>query len=85
LSKENRESLIEEDRSLLYSLEEKVGYLLTKYQEVKKEREDLATALNLEREKVIQLEKKLESLSQDREKVKGRIDQLLQRLKGLEV
>jgi len=85
LNTENMKSLMEEDRNPLHILEEKVGHLLSKFQEVKKEREDLATALDLERERVTQLEKKLESLSQDKEKVKMRIDQLLQRLRSIEV
>jgi len=44
----------------------------------------LAAALDGEREKVIQLEKKLKLLSQDREKVKTRIDQLLHRFKNID-
>ena len=38
----------------------------------------------MEREKIARLEKKLELISQDREKVKTKIDQLLFRLKGID-
>lgn len=76
---------MEEEQGLLRNLEEKIGHLLKKYQELKKEREELAITLDMEREKLIRLEKKMEVLSQDREKVKTRIDQLLHRLKGIEI
>jgi chromosome segregation ATPase len=75
----------DEERSLLGNLEEKISYLLIKYQELKKEKEELTAVLEVEREKIIQLEKKLEFLSTDREKVKTRIDQLLQRFKGIDI
>jgi len=75
----------EDEQKLLRDLEEKIGYLLIKYQELKNERDGLAIELNIEKEKMIQQEKKLELLSQDREKVKTRIDQLLHRLKGVEI
>jgi len=75
----------EEDRGALGSLEEKIGNLLARYQELKKEREELATSLAVEREKVTRLEKRLELLSQDKEKVKTRIDQLLLQLKGIDI
>jgi len=75
----------EDEQRLLRDLEEKIGYLLIKYQELKDERDGLAIELNIEKEKMIQQEKKLELLSQDREKVKTRIDQLLHRLKGVEI
>ena len=75
----------EDEQRLLRDLEEKIGYLLIKYQELKDERDGLAIELNIEKGKMIQLEKKLELLSQDREKVKTRIDQLLHRLKGVEI
>ncbi len=74
----------EEDRGGLGKLEEMVGKLLTKYHEVKKERDELFAALEQERERGRRLEMKLEALSQDKEKVKTRIDQLLQRLKGID-
>ncbi len=74
----------EEDRGALGKIEEMVGKLLVKYQELKKDRDELAAALDREREKGIQLEKRLDVLSQDKEKVKTRIDQLLHRLKGLD-
>ncbi len=77
--------VLEEERGLLGNLEEKVGHLLIKYQELKKERDELAVTLDVEREKMTELEKKLELLSQDREKIKARIDQLLHRLKSFEL
>ncbi len=66
------------------NLEEKIRHLLAKFQELKKERDNLAAALDGEREKVVQLEKKLKLLSQDREKVKTRIDQLLHRFRNID-
>jgi chromosome segregation ATPase len=77
--------VLEEEREPLRNLEEKVGYLLKRYQELKKERDELAVALDAEKEKMIRLGKKMELLSQDREKVKTRIDQLLYRLKGVDI
>ena len=73
----------EDDRGLLRDLEEKIEYLLAKYQELKHERDELAVALDTEKEKVIRIGKRMELLSQDREKVKTRIDHLLHRLKGV--
>jgi hypothetical protein len=75
----------EDDRGLLRDLEEKIEYLLVKYQELKHERDELAVALDIEKEKVIRIGKRMELLSQDREKVKTRIDHLLHRLKGVEI
>jgi DNA repair ATPase RecN len=75
----------EEEKGLLGNLEEKVDHLLIKYQELKKERDELARALDIERGKMTGLEKKLELISQDREKVKLRIDHLLHRLKGIDL
>lgn len=74
----------EEEQGLLWNLEEKVRYLLTKFHELKKERDYLAATLEGEKEKVVQLEKKLKLLSQDRDKVKTRIDQLLHRFKNID-
>jgi chromosome segregation ATPase len=74
----------EEEQGLLGNLEEKVRYLLTKFHELKKERDHLAATLEGEKEKVVQLEKKLKLLSQDRDKVKTRIDQLLHRFKNVD-
>ena len=74
----------EEDRGALVKLEEMVGKLLAKYQDIKKEKDELAVILDQEREKGRSLEKRLEILSQDKEKVKTRIDQLLHRLKGID-
>jgi DNA repair ATPase RecN len=85
LDKRIEKMVLEEERGLLGNLEEKVGHLLIKYQELKKERDELAVTLDVEREKMTELEKKLELLSQDREKIKARIDQLLHRLKSFEL
>jgi len=74
----------EEEQGLLGNLEERVTHLLARFHELQKERDNLVTALDAEKEKVIQLEKKLKLLSQDREKVKVRIDQLLHRFKGID-
>jgi len=82
---EMKEVLEEEDRGALGKIEEMVGKLLVRYQELKKERDDLAAALEQEREKGVQLEKRLDLLSLDKEKVKTRIDQLLHRLKGIDL
>jgi chromosome segregation ATPase len=73
----------EDDRGLLRDLEEKIEYLLVKYQELKHERDELVVALDTEKEKVIRIGKRMELLTQDREKVKTRIDHLLHRLKGV--
>lgn len=70
---------------MLEDLEEKISELLAKYQDLVDERERLLSALKEEREKRLEIEKKMELLSQDRERVKIRIDQLLQRLKGIEL
>lgn len=75
----------EEEKGFLGNLEEKIGHLLIKYQELLKERDELAAELDGEREKRVRLEKKMEFLSQDREKVKTRIDQLLHRLKSIDI
>jgi chromosome segregation ATPase len=73
-----------EEEGWFGNLEEKIRNLLTKFHELKKERDNLAAALDMERGKVIQLEKKLKLLSQDREKVKTRIDQLLHRFGSID-
>ena len=83
--KETEEVVQEEDRGALGKIEEMVGKLLTKYQELKKEKDEIMVSLEEEREKGRQLEEKLEILSQDKERVKTRIDQLLQRLKGIDL
>ncbi len=75
----------EEEKNLFLLLEEKVNDLLAKYQGLMKEKERLAVELDTEREKRIHLEKRMELLSQDREKVKLRIDQLLHRLRSIEL
>jgi len=74
----------EEEKGLLGNIEEKIDHLLAKFHDLQKERDNLLAALDVEKEKVIQLEKKLKLLSQDREKVKIRIDQLLHRFKGID-
>jgi len=73
----------EEDSDLLKNLEEKVSDLLKAFQEIKRERDGLASALGMEKEKSTRLERKLEFFSEEREKVKIKIDQLLHRLKGV--
>jgi len=73
----------EEDLNLLKNLEEKVSDLLKSFQEIKRERDGLASALGIEKEKSIRLERKLEFFSEEREKLKIKIDQLLHRLKGV--
>jgi uncharacterized protein YaaN involved in tellurite resistance len=75
----------EEEQGPLGNLERKVSHLLKKYQELKKERDQLAVALNAEKAKIMRLEKQFELLSQDREKVKTRIDQLLHRLITIDI
>ena len=74
-----------EDQGFFGSLEEKVTLLLLKYREARKAREDLVVALKHEKERADRLERKLEVLSEDRDKVKTRIDQLLHRLKGFDL
>ena len=83
--KETEEVVQEEDRGALGKIEEMVGKLLIQYQELKKERDEILVSLEEEREKGRQLEEKLEILSQDKERVKTRIDQLLHRLKGIDL
>jgi len=84
LDKQTENMVSEEEQGLLGNLEEKVRHLLTRFHELKKERDHLAATLEVEKEKGIQLEKKLKLLSQDREKVKTRIDQLLHRFKNID-
>jgi len=87
ISLENEfEDLVPEgDRLPLGNLEVKIESLLVKYQELKKERDEFAASLQLERDRANRLEKRLEAISLDREKVKTRIDQLLLRLKGIDM
>ncbi len=66
-------------------LEEKIADLLREFQTLKKERDELLVEVSREKENVIRLEKKLETFTQDREKVKTRIDQLLHRFKDVEL
>ncbi len=81
---EKLETASEEEQGLLGNLEEKIGHLLAQFHSLQKERDNLVAALDVEKEKVAQLEKKLKLLSQDREKVKTRIDQLLHRFKSID-
>jgi chromosome segregation ATPase len=78
------ETASEEEQGWFGNLEGKIRHLLAKYHELKRERDNLASALDVERGKVNQLEKKLKLLSQDREKVKTRIDQLLHRFGSID-
>ncbi len=66
-------------------LEGKIADLLREFQALKKERDELLLAVNREKENVSRLEKRLEMFTQDREKVKTRIDQLLHRFKDVEL
>lgn len=75
----------EEEKNLFGLLEEKIGHLLMKYQSLMRENDRLSAEVEAERERRIHLEKKLELLSQDREKVKTRIDQLLLRLRNIDL
>jgi septal ring factor EnvC (AmiA/AmiB activator) len=74
-----------EAQEFFASLEEKVNLLLLEYREARKTREDLVVALKREKERADRLERKLELISEDRDKVKTRIDQLLHRLKGFDL
>ena len=84
LDKQTEKMTSEEEQGLLGNLEERVRHLLTKFHELREEKDHLALALEEEKEKVVQLEKKLKLLTQDREKVKTRIDQLLHRFKNVD-
>ncbi len=84
LDKQTEKMASEEEQGLLGNLEERVRHLLTRFHELRKEKDHLAFALEEEKEKVVQLEKKLKLLTQDREKVKTRIDQLLHRFKNID-
>jgi len=85
LEEETQPGSPDEDQGVFASLEEKVALLLMKYREARKAREDLVVALKHEKERADRLERKLELLSEDRDKVKTRIDQLLHRLKGFDL
>jgi chromosome segregation ATPase len=74
----------EEEQGWFGNLEEKIRYLLAKFHELKRERDNLVAALDMEKGKVLQLERKLKLLTQDREKVKTRIDQLLHRFRSID-
>ncbi len=75
----------EEEGRPFDSLEDAVKRLLIHHHEMLKKNEEFARALRLERERNDRLERKLEVLSVDREKVKTRIDQLLLQLKVLDI
>jgi len=85
LDKKREQGFPSEAQGFFANLEEKVNLLLLKYREARKAREELAAALNDEKERADRLEKKLELLSEDRDKVKTRIDQLLHRLKEFDL
>ncbi len=85
LNGQSEKTMLEEERNLFGALEEKIGHLLTKYQELMREKDKLAAEVDAEREKGIRLEKRMELLSQDRENVKTRIDQLLHRLRSVDL
>jgi hypothetical protein len=85
LPRKTEEGPPEGDLSSLAHLEKKINVLLVRFQELKKDRDLLALALTEEKERTGRLEERLDLLSQDREKVKGRIDQLLHRLKGVDL
>jgi len=84
LNPKTEEVVSEEEPGSFETLEEKVSDLLTEFQNIKKERDTLVSALNAEKERLIRMEKKLEALAQEREKIKLRIDQILHRLKRIE-
>ena len=84
LLEKQTEMASEEEQGWFGNLEEKIRHLLAKFHELEKERDNLAAALDMERGKVSQLEKRLKLLSQDREKVKARIDQLLHRFGSID-
>ena len=85
LKDQSEKTMPEEERNLFGALEEKIGHFLTKYQELMREKDKLAAEVDAEREKGIRLEKRMELLSQDRENVKTRIDQLLHRLRSVDL
>jgi chromosome segregation ATPase len=85
LKDQSEKTMLEEERNLFGALEEKIGDLLTKCQELMREKDKLAAEVDTEREKGIRLEKRMELLSQDRENVKTRIDQLLHRLRSVDL
>lgn len=85
LDKPQEKVIPEEERRLFGILEEKIDHLLRKYHELLREKEDLAEELVVEKEKRIQLEKRMEILTQDRESIKVRIDQLLHRLGSIDL
>lgn len=84
LNRKTEEMISEEESGPFETLEEKVTDLLREFQDIKKERDTLVLTLNAEKERLIRMEKKLEILSQEREKIKLRIDQILHRLKRIE-
>lgn len=84
LNRKPEEMVSEGEPRPLETLEEKVSDLLREFQDIKKERDTLVLALNAEKEKLIRMERKLEILSAEREKIKSRIDQILHRLKRIE-
>jgi len=85
LKGQSEKTMPEEEKNLFGALEEKIGDLLKKCQELMREKDKLAAEVDAEREKGMRLEKRMELLSQDRENVKTRIDQLLHRLRSVDL
>lgn len=85
LAEEAEKAVSDEERGLFFTLEEKIGHLLKKYEDLLRERDELAAEVADEKQKRMLLEKRMDLLSQDREKVKVRIDQLLYRLRSIDL
>ena len=74
----------EGDLNFLKNLEEKVSDLLKAFQEIKRERDGLASALGIEKEKVNPVwRRNWNSFPRSEKRVKIKIDQVLHRLKGV--
>jgi chromosome segregation ATPase len=84
LNQRREEPEPEEEPGSLKTLEEKVNDLLKEFQRLRRERDSLIIALSAEKERSFRIEKRVEILSREREKIKSRVDQLLHRLKGIE-
>ena len=84
LNQKTEEGMADVEPGAFESLEEKISDLLSEFQDLKKERDKLAQALDAEKERLTRMEKRLEILSQERERIKIRIDQILHRLKGID-
>ena len=77
------ETTAEDATGTLETLKSKVDALLVTFQDLVRERNELVRALATQREVSRKLEKKIELISQDKEKVKSRVDRLLSRLSGM--